>query len=156
MFATSAYTSSSMGWQLTGSTSGNLYMEARSQARARQFWSKLTGRPNHLANSEEILAGREVRSSHYLGLQLVEIHKVVGSEGRNKDFDRSFYPLNGHTQARWQSIARAYHRNIPLPPVELIKIGEAYIVRDGHHRISVARRIGQKYVDAKVVEWEVE
>jgi hypothetical protein len=34
---------------------------------------------------------------------------------------------------------------------------EAYDrVRDGHHRISVARALGEGYIDAEVMQWEIE
>ncbi len=39
-----------------------------------------------------------------------------------------------------------------LPPVDLVKVGDFYFVRDGHHRISVARALGQQFVDAIVVK----
>jgi len=39
-----------------------------------------------------------------------------------------------------------------LPPVKLYKFGDAYFVRDGHHRVSVARFRGSNYVDAVVTE----
>jgi hypothetical protein len=42
----------------------------------------------------------------------------------------------------------------PLPPVELIQVGDVYFVRDGHHRISVARMMGQDSIDAEVTVWE--
>lgn len=115
----------------------------------------LTCRPDHLANSEKLLACRKVRSNRYLGMQMVSIEQIKGSEGREKDFDRSFYPLVNHTRNRWMSVANAYRRNIALPPVEPIKFCDDYIVRDGHHRISVAQVMGQKYIEARVVEWKV-
>jgi hypothetical protein len=42
-----------------------------------------------------------------------------------------------------------------MPPVELIRVGDVYFVRDGHHRVSVARALGQAYIDAEVTVWEV-
>jgi hypothetical protein len=40
-----------------------------------------------------------------------------------------------------------------LPPVQLIQVGDAYFVRDGHHRISVAHHLGQASIDAEVLIW---
>jgi hypothetical protein len=57
---------------------------------------------------------------------------------------------------RWLRVAEAYRRGMSLPPVQLIKAGESYFVRDGHHRISVARALGQQEIDAEVVVWEVD
>ena len=58
---------------------------------------------------------------------------------RSGDFDRNFHPLETHTRSRWLSIAVARLNGQAMPAVELIKVGEVYAVRDGHHRISVAR-----------------
>ena len=41
------------------------------------------------------------------------------------------------------------------PPVDLIKIGDAYAVRGGHHRISGAKALGQDFIDAQVTDWEL-
>jgi hypothetical protein len=39
-----------------------------------------------------------------------------------------------------------------MPLVDLVRIGEIYFVRDGHHRISVARALGLDEIDANVTE----
>jgi hypothetical protein len=39
-----------------------------------------------------------------------------------------------------------------MPPVDLVRIGQIYFVRDGHHRISVARALGRTDIDAYVTE----
>jgi ParB-like chromosome segregation protein Spo0J len=38
-----------------------------------------------------------------------------------------------------------------LPPVELIQV-DGFFVQDGHHRISVAKALGEDYVDAEVID----
>lgn len=93
-----------------------------------------------------------VRGQHDRGLQLVPLDRIVGSEGRRGDFDRRFAPRSATTSTRWERIERARRREYGLPPVELIQIGEVYFVRDGHHRISVARHAGQQEIEAHVVE----
>jgi hypothetical protein len=87
------------------------------------------------------------------GIQTIPIERIVGSEERADDFDRDFRPLQSHTRRQWQSLARARLEGIPLPPVTLIRINDAYYVRDGHHRISVACAFGQTYVEAMVTEY---
>jgi hypothetical protein len=89
-----------------------------------------------------------------LGLRSVAIDQIVGSEGRCADFDRDFHPLQSHTAQRWQRVATARGDGMALPPVELIKVGGEYYVRDGHHRISVARAQGQRCIDAIVYAWQ--
>jgi hypothetical protein len=91
------------------------------------------------------------RGSYYAGTQTVPINRIRGSENRSRDFDEHFHPLQSHTAARWIGIAEARLRGVPLPPVELIQVGADYYVRDGHHRISVARALGEEFIDAIVV-----
>jgi hypothetical protein len=81
----------------------------------------------------------------------VPIRQIKGSLGRSTDFDANFNPLQERSRSRWISIATAIQRNIPLPPIELVQVGEAYYVQDGHHRISVAKAIGQDMIDARIV-----
>jgi hypothetical protein len=90
------------------------------------------------------------------GIRTVPISKIRGSEGRSEDFDREFHPLRLHNQGRWLSVATARQRGVVLPPVELIQIGDIYFVRDGHHRISVAKAFGQEEIEAEVTVWETD
>ena len=43
-------------------------------------------------------------------------------------------------------------RGEALPPIDVYRIGDAHFVRDGHHRVSVARALGIKEIDAHVTE----
>jgi hypothetical protein len=84
-----------------------------------------------------------VHGSFYTGVRVVPISAIIGSEGRTADFDMDFHPLNEGARERWVSMAIAYLACLALPPVQLIQIGEAYFVRDGHHSISVSRALGR-------------
>jgi hypothetical protein len=86
---------------------------------------------------------------------MVPIQQIWGSEGRSADFDSLFYPRQGHSQGRWVGIAAARMMGLVLPPVDLIQVGDGYFVRDGHHRISVARALGEEYIEAEVTLWQV-
>ena len=112
-----------------------------------------------LSNHERILAEIEaasvVRERNYVGVQSVPIDQIRGSEGRSADFDRDFCPLQDRTRGRWLGIARARQAGKSLPPVLLVQVGKVYYVRDGHHRISVARALGQRTIEAKVTVWNV-
>jgi hypothetical protein len=88
----------------------------------------------------------------YRGIRPVEVEKIRGSVGRYRDFDGTFLPLKESMLDRWSHIDRAYHRGKELPPVSLYKIDGAYFVRDGNHRVSVARYHGVTAIDAEVVE----
>jgi len=88
----------------------------------------------------------------YLGMRIVEVEKITGSVGRYRDFDGAFLPLKRSMVDRWGRIDRAYHRGDELPAVSLYKVGDRYFVRDGNHRVSVARYHGVAAIDAEVVE----
>jgi hypothetical protein len=88
----------------------------------------------------------------YRRMKTVEVEKIVGSVGRCRDFDSSFLPVKVSMSGRWGRVDRAYHQGVELPAVSLYKIGETYFVRDGNHRVSVARYHGAAAVDAEVVE----
>ncbi len=120
-----------------------------------RLWNRLVHTENHLRELSDVLHGRQVKSSNDAGLQLVAIARIKGSEGRCQDFDAAFYPTQNRTEERWVSIAAAQKLEVALPPVELIQVGDVYYVRDGHHRISVARSLGQKEIEAQVTVWEI-
>ncbi len=124
------------------------FYEAKFTAFWRSLFSWLTRKCNHLLPLQQISLQRQ----NYLGLQAVGIDQIVGSEGRYHEFDRAFYPLQEYSRDRWVNIDIAYHQEKPLPPVELLKVGEMYFVRDGNHRVSVARAHGQEFIDAHVTE----
>jgi hypothetical protein len=91
------------------------------------------------------------------GSQTVALKQIKGSvsTGREQDYDLDFYPLQEHDRERWKNVAVVWQAGLSLPPVELIQVGELYFVRDGHHRVSVARALGQSYIDAVVTVWQV-
>jgi hypothetical protein len=86
------------------------------------------------------------------GLQVVPLDAIVGTVDRAADFDRGFRPTTTRLRSRWERIAAAQRRGEPLPPVSLFQVGELYFVRDGHHRVSVAKSLGRPDIDAYVTE----
>jgi hypothetical protein len=133
-----------------------LYAGARSTGRRHRLWRTLTGRPRHLKELSAIESTCTVRDRTHAGLRTVRLDLIRGSESRSRDFDLEFYPLRDHNRGRWLRIAEARLRGTVLPPVELIKVGDLHFVRDGHHRISVARASGQLNIEAQVTVWRVE
>ena len=99
---------------------------------------------------EAIEKQAHVLDRHFDGVRPVPLRQIHGTEGRSRDFDWNFKPLQTHTQSRWLSVATARLKGIGLPPVTLLQIGENYFVRDGHHRVSVAMALGEAYIDAEV------
>ncbi len=107
-------------------------------------------------STQELLSLAEVKDAlkpkteTYRGMQQVAISKIVGSEGRYQDFNRGFLPRREHLRGRWTSVDKAYIQDIILPPIRLYEIGGVYFVRDGNHRVSVAKAQGVYAVDAEV------
>ena len=132
------------------------FNRARRKALLAQLRSLLNRNANELLPFEEVRARLNVRSQHYLGHRSVPLAQIVGSEGRYADFDRQFAPRHEATRFRWMSVDRAHHEDVALPAIELYKIGDIYFVKDGNHRVSVARLQGQLDIDAVVTELVVE
>lgn len=126
------------------------------EALRRGFWrsvlSWFSQKNNKLLPFDEVRQILPIHGQHYAGLHVVPIEKIVGSVARYNDFDRAFIPTQRHTKSRWVSIDMANLQDVILPPVELYKIGEMYFVKDGNHRVSVAREKGQAFIDAVVIE----
>ena len=132
-----------------------LYTGILSSGKTKRLRNFLRGRSVELLNLDIVVKSICLGSRHYSGVQSVEISKIRGSEGRSKDFDISFRPLLKNHAQRWQSVAAARLENKPLPPVELVQVGNTYFVRDGHHRISVSKALGEEFIDAVLVSWDL-
>jgi hypothetical protein len=90
------------------------------------------------------------KSETYRGMQTVPIDRIAGSEGRYRDFNKGFLPKREASRGRWTSIDKAHLQHVTLPPIRLYEIGGIYFVRDGNHRVSVARSQGVMAIDAEV------
>jgi hypothetical protein len=130
----------------------NDFYRARRRALVGALSDMMRGRPNSLVHFDDLRRRVRVRGQRYLGHQTVDVDRIIGSEGRYDDFDRHFLPRHNAIKTRWRSIDRAHHQSVHLPPVDLYKIGDVYFVKDGNHRVSVAREHGQHFIDAYVTE----
>ena len=115
--------------------------------------AKILRRRAFLYDLNEIKPRLNLQGSHYCGVKVVQLDAIIGTEGKASDFDTGFHPRNEASRERWVNVAMEYLCCFALPPVQLTQIGDAYFVRDGHHRISVARAFGQMSIDAEVVTW---
>lgn len=120
-----------------------------------RFLARLAGRRQCLLDLNTVHEGRRSKSEHDGGTRVVPLNKIVGSQGRACDFGPDFRPRQPGTRSRWINIAAAVAKGVTLPPVELIQVGDRYYIRDGHHRISVARANGQDHIDAHITVLEV-
>jgi hypothetical protein len=130
------------------------FSRARRRAFLRRIGAYLRRDPgsNQLLSFDEVKGALGAISQVYLGLREVPVSKIVGSVGRHRDFDRAFLPSKPDLGARWRRIDEIMNRAEELPPVSLYKIGDAYFVQDGNHRVSVARQRGVEMIDAEVIE----
>jgi hypothetical protein len=131
------------------------FSRARRKAFLRKVGAYLRRDPgsNQLLSFDEVKGALGAISQVYLGMREVPVSKIVGSVGRHRDFDRAFLPSKPDLGTRWRRIDEIMHRaEEELPPVSLYKIGDAYFVQDGNHRVSVARQQGVEMIDAEVIE----
>jgi hypothetical protein len=141
---------SEAGWQMSAEMA---FAEAFGGGPLRWLKSAILGRRNALRSLACTAAQAGAGSRTYLGVTLVPLSAIRGSENRVHDFDADFRPLQEHDKPRWIGVMRAMSSGEPMPPVDLIRVGEHYFVRDGHHRVSVARWLGMKEIEAEVTVW---
>ncbi len=137
----------------------NLAHEDFWRAYRRGYWRKIAswinGSDNKLLPYHTIREEIPFQGQIDLGAQTIPIDKIVGSAGRYRDFDRAFLPTQKANSQRWINISKARYESVELPAIDVYKIGEVYFVKDGNHRVSVARQRGQAMIDARVTEIKI-
>lgn len=129
---------------------GLAFERALRHGRMRTFLSRIIGRGSKLRDLGQVGLAVVPQPARETGIVNVPLAKIVGSESRMRDFDDAFYPLRDHNRDRWIGIAVARADGASLPPIELIQVGEEYYVRDGHHRLSVAKATRQAEIEARI------
>ncbi len=134
-----------------------------SRARRKQLAASLTRRllrepddVNLILPFDEVVAALGWRGERRLGLQTIPLDSIVGTVDRTREFDRAFRPTSRSGKDRWQRIAKAMRRGESMPPIDVYRIGELHFVKDGHHRVSVARELGLEVIEASVTEIQTE
>lgn len=128
------------------------FSRARNKAFWQEVWGLMTGRRNELLRFDDVQASLGLKNQRYLGLQDVPLESIIGTVGRYNDFSRKFLPRKTVNQERWKRISALARGSLGFPPIEVYKVGEAYFVIDGNHRVSVARQMGQATIEAYVTE----
>ncbi|MBI9099756.1 MAG: transcriptional regulator [Spirochaetaceae bacterium] len=132
------------------------FNRARNKARFTNIFNIINPEKKELLSYYDVKNITKPKSQTYRGMQVVNINQIIGSEGRYKDFSKAFLPKKEHLRQRWESIDRAHLSDVILPPISLFKIGDVFFVRDGNHRVSVAKMQGTMSIDAEVVELTTE
>ncbi len=125
---------------------------ARRKVMLHDVMAFLRGYRNHLLDfgplNEALASGEPVD----LGIRDVPLNAIRGSVDRYREFDLAFLPKHEGLRDRWQRVEAARRYGLPMRPVELYKLGDVYFVKDGHHRVSVARLHGDETIQAHVME----
>ena len=99
---------------------------------------------------DEVVEALGRRAESYLGTKLIPLDAIVGSVDKVRDFDRRFRPTSGRSRQRWERLSRASRTGEVIPPIDVYQVGDYYFVRDGHHRVSVARSLRLDVIEAHV------
>ncbi len=129
------------------------FLRARRQQVLSGLAARVRGATDDVVQSmsfDEVVAALGRRGEHYAGTRVIPLDAIVGSVDKVKDFDRRFRPTSTRSRERWERLARASRKGEEIPPIEVYQVGDYYFVRDGHHRVSVARSLGVKLIEARV------
>ena len=132
------------------STQNSDFDRARRRAFVQDMLAPLRNAPVNLLPFEHVRQKLHLDSPTYLGLEDVPLDRIVGSVGRYLDFNRAFLPRHDASRQRWQRVLTLQGR---ASPVDLYKVGDAYFVVDGNHRVSAARQTGAWTISAQVWEY---
>jgi hypothetical protein len=85
---------------------------------------------------------------------MVPIDQIVGTAEptKSRGFDRCFRPTSEVPRTRFERIAADIRSGRGMDPVDLYRCGGQYYVLDGHHRIAVARALGERWVSANITD----
>ena len=130
-----------------------------SRARRRRALARLSARlrrepddVNHILPFEEVARALGRIGEKRLGEHAIPLDSIVGTVDRSREFDRDFRPTSPRVRERWEGINLAQRKGKPMPPIDVYRIGELHFVKDGHHRVSVARAFGHRDINAYVTE----
>jgi uncharacterized ParB-like nuclease family protein len=134
------------------SASMDVFNAARRRAFVQDMLAELSGKPDGLLSFADVEAHlHPSEPEEEVHLEEIPLKQIVGSVGRYRDFNRAFLPRDQIDAQRWTRIDQL-RRHAKLPPIDVFRVGEVYFVRDGNHRVSVARARGQRTIRARVVD----
>lgn len=131
------------------------FIRVRRQRVLSRLRLRLSGRDgdvDQILPFEEVVHALGRAGERYLGLEVIPLESIVGTVDRGGEFDRQFRPTSSRPRERWERIASAMRRGQAMPPIDVYRVGALHFVKDGHHRVSVARALGRDSIDAYVTE----
>ncbi len=112
------------------------------------------GKRSLLSLSELIQISKPLGES-YSGMFEIPVNKIVGSEDRSSDFAEGFLPTKAWMENRWLKVWILMDKGELEEPIDVLEYGGIYFVRDGNHRVSVAKRMKREFLRAKVTKLKV-
>jgi hypothetical protein len=131
------------------------FQRALRKGRLESFFKRITGHPYHLLSFEAIKMDLNLVSRTGRERQEIRLDQIIGSVDKSEWFTRSLLPLSTRLENRWGIIYTLMQGSRGFPPIEVYKVGRDYFILDGHHRASVARYLGNRVIEAYVIEWLV-
>lgn len=134
--------------------SNSEFTRARLRGFLEMVMGLITGHTMHLLSFDEVVEKLRLKQAIYRGLQDIPAKNIIGSTGRYEDFTRHFLPRSGaeRNKERWRNIYTRAVSGKGFPPIDVYKIDQVYFVKDGNHRVSVARELGWETIPAHVTE----
>jgi len=134
----------------------NDYKKARRGAAVQEMLARLRGNleDTELHSYDDVRKKLQAIEKSAEHLEEIPLASIVGSVGRYHDFTREFLPKASINENRWARVMASSQGLSGLPAIEVYRIGEVYFVRDGNHRVSVARQMGSTSIQAYVTEVE--
>lgn len=126
------------------------FRRARLKASLQDVIARLTGSSTELLSYDDVRKQLRAVESPVKQLKEIPVNAIVGSVGRYHDFTRDFLPRTDSDKARWSKVKELMLSQQGVPPIEVYQIGDAYFVKDGNHRVSVAKDMELPFIEAYV------
>lgn len=120
--------------------------------RIRALWDSWLAKILRRTNNPRSIVGSDITGLHgkrVAGTHRICVEQIIGTLRPTNDFDKDFRPLKQHLRDRWVN-ALLQLKTDGWQPIVVHKIGESYYVAKGHYRVSVARSVGMKCIEAEV------
>lgn len=112
-------------------------------------------RKNLLLSLEELTKVVKPQGEVYSGIRDVPVAKIIGSESRSDDFSMGFYPVHKWMEQRWTRVKKLLLGDQISEPIKLLEYGGYYFVRDGNHRVSIARTNKIEFLTAEITSLKI-
>lgn len=129
------------------------YGKARFKAFLDVVRSLLLGQPVELLSFNDAIGKLRLTRGMHMGIHDVPLDRIVGSVNKHDKFTRRFFPTKRVDEERWSHVYARVTSTMGVPPVDLYKVGDVYFVADGNHRVSIARQMGNKTIEAYVTQF---